>query len=158
MPMSTGLTSRLSDVAKRPDSAGTPAAGGSPGASSLDQAGLKLSARARGWVERLFPPALARYAAGFAVGIAATLAWQWYGDPARAAVAGWSPYLGWLAPAPAGASAERHKATSLALAAVRQSVDKLAAEISRQEAQAASDRTASERTASAAPSRRGSRH
>jgi len=49
------------------------------------------------------------------------------------AIAGWSPHLAWAAPAaaPAGPSPERLKATSLALAAARQSIDKLTAEISK---------------------------
>jgi hypothetical protein len=46
-----------------------------------------------------------------------------------------SPHLGWLAPAPGGASPERLKATTVALNAARQSLDKLANEISKLDAQ-----------------------
>jgi hypothetical protein len=69
----------------------------------------------------------------FVVGFAAGIAWQSYGGGIRKAIAGWSPHLAWVTPAaaPAGASAERVKATSLALAAVRQSIDKLSAEINK---------------------------
>ena len=79
----------------------------------------------------------------FLVGFAAGLAWQSYGDAARKAIAGWSPRLGWLAPAtaPGGTSP---KAMSLALATARQSLDKLATEISKVQAQ---DRDAPRRRA-----------
>jgi hypothetical protein len=80
-----------------------------------------------------------RYLLVFGAGIAAALAWQSWAVPVRATVAGWSPRLAWLAPGALsrGATADRVKATSLALAAVRQSVDKLATEVGRLEAQAA---------------------
>jgi len=39
-----------------------------------------------------------RFLVGVCVGVAATLAWQSYGDAARAMVAGTLPRLGWLAP------------------------------------------------------------
>jgi hypothetical protein len=67
----------------------------------------------------------------FLVGFAAGIAWQSYGGAARKTIARWSPHLAWVAPAPASSSGatERLKATSLALASVRQSVDKLASEI-----------------------------
>jgi hypothetical protein len=39
-----------------------------------------------------------RFLVGVCVGVAATLAWQSYGDAARAMVAGTLPQLGWLAP------------------------------------------------------------
>jgi hypothetical protein len=65
------------------------------------------------------------------------IAWQSYGGGVRKAIAGWSPRLAWLAPAPApsGGSAERFKAVSLALASARQSLDKLSTEINRLEVQ-----------------------
>jgi len=68
---------------------------------------------------------------------AAGIAWQSYGGGVRKAIAGWSPHLAWLAPAPApsGGSAERFKAVSLALASARQSLDKLSTEINRLEVQ-----------------------
>ena len=86
---------------------------------------------------------LIRFLIIFCIGVAATLAWQSYGDAAREMVASSSPQLGWLAPpalaqiapemvaptAPATASPDEQqlRAMSLALAAVRQSVDQLAA-------------------------------
>jgi len=72
----------------------------------------------------------------FVVGFAAGFAWQSYGGEVRKAIASWSPRLGWLAPsAPAGTSSDRLKATTLALATARQSLDKLATEISKLQAQ-----------------------
>jgi hypothetical protein len=69
----------------------------------------------------------------FVIGFAAGMAWQSYGGAARKTVASWSPRLAWVAPAaaPGSTSADRLKATSLALTAVRQSVDKLSAEITK---------------------------
>jgi hypothetical protein len=82
-----------------------------------------------------------RFLIAFCVGVAATLAWQSYGDAAREVVASKYPQLGWLAPEPAVAQTapdtivpagpspnqQELKAMSLALAAVRQRVDQLAA-------------------------------
>jgi hypothetical protein len=77
----------------------------------------------------------------FCVGVAATLAWQSYGDAAREMIASSYPQLGWLAPQAAIAQTapvtivpsitssdpRELKAMSLDLAAVRQRVDHLAA-------------------------------
>src|SRR6516165_10453803 len=41
---------------------------------------------------------LARFLIIFSAGVGATLAWQSYGDAARARIANSSPQLGWLAP------------------------------------------------------------
>jgi hypothetical protein len=89
--------------------------------------------------------ALARFLITLCIGVAATLAWQSYGDAAREMIASASPRLGWLAPqaapvartapdviapiAPAAPSPDQQQlnAMSLSLAAVRQSVDELAA-------------------------------
>jgi hypothetical protein len=91
------------------------------------------------------PLAIARFLITFCVGVAATLAWQSYGDAAREMIANSSPQLSWLAPqaasvgqsapdpiAPAasGASAadpQQLNAVSIDLDAVRQSVDRIAA-------------------------------
>jgi hypothetical protein len=76
----------------------------------------------------------------FCVGIAATLAWQAYGDTARAMIVSSYPQLGWLAPqsavaqtasntiAPPAASPdpEALKTISAGLAEVQQKVDDLA--------------------------------
>jgi hypothetical protein len=72
----------------------------------------------------------------FLIGFAAGIAWS-DGGAARRAIAGWSPYLAWLAPAPApgGTSADRFKAMSVALATARQSLDKLSTEMSKAQAQ-----------------------
>jgi len=92
-----------------------------------------LIATARSWLSRVVSLAFARFLMIFFVGFAAGLAWQSYGSAARKEIAGWSPHLAWVAPAaaPAGPSPERLKATSLALAAARQSIDKLTTEISK---------------------------
>jgi hypothetical protein len=54
----------------------------------------------------------------FCIGVAATLAWQSYGNAAREMIANSSPQLGWLVPS-ASASPERQ------LEAMRQRVDQL---------------------------------
>jgi hypothetical protein len=87
---------------------------------------------------------LARFVITLCIGVAATLAWQSYGDAARGMIASSSARLGWLAPqaapvvptdpaASAGPSPDLNqlKAISRDLAVVRQSVDKLTAEISK---------------------------
>jgi len=83
--------------------------------------------------------ALARFLITCCIGVAATLAWQSYGDAARAMIVSSYPHLAWLAPAaPAVQTAPAKPATpspdldelktiSRGLAAVRQSVDLLAA-------------------------------
>jgi hypothetical protein len=101
----------------------------------------KPSLRTRVWnlitrvplsVSRLVSFAFARVLMIFLIGFAAGIAWQSYGGAARKAVAGWSPHLSWLAPS---ASSERIRAMSLALAAARQNLDKVANEMSRLETQ-----------------------
>jgi hypothetical protein len=85
---------------------------------------------------------LARFLITFGIGIAATLAWQSYGDTGRQAIANLSPRLGWLAPPTAQAaqapaaniSLDQLVAISRGLAVVRQSVDKLAADVTRLQA------------------------
>jgi hypothetical protein len=88
--------------------------------------------------------ALARFLITFCIGVAATLAWLWYGDAAREMIARSSPQLSWLAPqdtpaqtapnriAPATSAApsadqQQLNAMSLNLASIRQSVNQLAA-------------------------------
>jgi hypothetical protein len=80
-----------------------------------------------------------RFVLSFAIGVAATLAWQSYGDTARQIIAGSYPQLGWLAPraaaaaegaaSPASTTDQEIKALTLGLAAMRQRVDQLAAQI-----------------------------
>jgi uncharacterized membrane protein len=84
---------------------------------------------------------LVRFLITFCLGVAATLAWQSYGNVAREMIANSSPVLGWLAPqaaslaqvapdqvTPAAPSLDLQqlKLMSLDLSAVRQSVDQLA--------------------------------
>ena len=82
--------------------------------------------------------ALARFLITLCIGVTGTLAWQSYGDAVREVIASASPQLGWLAPqaapapdviAPAAPSPDQQQlnAMSLGLAALRQSVDQLAA-------------------------------
>ena len=89
---------------------------------------------------------LVRFLITFCIGVAAPLAWQSFGDEARQMVANSSPVLGWLAPGvapvtqapsdqltatePATPSPDLQqlKSMSLDLAAMRQSVDQLAAQ------------------------------
>jgi hypothetical protein len=85
--------------------------------------------------------ALARFLLVFSIGVAATLTWQSYGNAARRIAAGLSG-VGWLAPRPAPtssvpfteASPDQLAALTRSLAGVRQSVDKLAADITRLQA------------------------
>jgi hypothetical protein len=78
----------------------------------------------------------------FCVGVCSTLAWQLYGDAARAKIAESSPQLGWLAPqpapvvpttsevvAPASAASPELKQLAFGLAALRQSVDLLTTQL-----------------------------
>jgi hypothetical protein len=75
--------------------------------------------------------AATRFAVTFGIGIAATLAWQPYGDAAREMIASTSPQLGWLAPQPASAAQEAlgpqpRDIGSVDLDAVRERVDRIA--------------------------------
>ena len=92
-----------------------------------------LVTKARLSLGRLVSLAFSRALIFFVVGFAAGIAWQSYGNDVRKTVAGWSPRLAWVAPAAtsAGTSRERLRATSSALTAVRQSLDKLATEVDR---------------------------
>jgi len=81
---------------------------------------------------------LSRFLITFCIGVAATLAWQSYGDSAREMIAGSSPQLSWLAPpaapvaeAPAAPSPDQEelKEIWLGLAGVRQRVDQIAAQL-----------------------------
>ena len=98
---------------------------------------------------RLASRALVGFLIAFCIGVAATLAWQSYGEVAREVIASSSPQLGWLAPqavlvaqtapdiiVPAAQAApapdqQRLAAMSLDLSAMRQSVDHLAASFER---------------------------
>jgi phosphotransferase system glucose/maltose/N-acetylglucosamine-specific IIC component len=101
----------------------------------------------RSWLGKLVSFVFTRAVLIFAIGFAVGMAWQAYGSDMRKAVAGWSPRLAWVAPTAATAenSRERLKATSLALAAVRQSVDKLATEVGRLQDQGGDDQRSGSR-------------
>jgi hypothetical protein len=91
----------------------------------------------------------------FCSGVAATLAWQLYGNAARAMIGNSSPQLGWLAPQPvvqtapvaqtapevvapiATASPDLQRLV-LGLSSVHQSIDQLAAQLAADQQQAAS--------------------
>ncbi len=127
--MNPNLTSAVSEFSK-----GRTERSNKPSLRTLVQ---NLIARIRLWLGKLVSFAFARVLMILIVGFAAGVAWQSYGGAARKAIASWSPHLGWLAPAavPGGTSPERLKATTLALAAARQSIDKLANEIGKLETQ-----------------------
>jgi|SRR5262245_38058423 len=70
---------------------------------------------------------LARFLIVFCTGVAATLAWQSYGNAAREMIANSSPQLGWLVPSTSSSPEQQLKAMSTDFATVRQRVDQLAA-------------------------------
>ena len=95
---------------------------------------------------------VARVLVIFGVGVCSTLAWQAYGDAARAMIARSSPQLGWLAPqptpvvpttseaaAPASAASSELQQLAFGLAALRQSVDLLTAQLAAGQQQMGSD-------------------
>jgi hypothetical protein len=96
--------------------------------------------------------ALARFLIIFSIGGGATLAWQSYGDAARAMLANSSAQLGWLAPvtaqtpadlvappAPETTASPDLQQFAAALTSVRQSVDQLAAQLAAGQRQVAED-------------------
>jgi hypothetical protein len=96
-----------------------------------------------------------RFLTMFCMGVAATLAWQSYGDAVREMVAGAYPQLGWLAPRAAAAQTTATTAFSRAvadprevqelsqnLAAMRQRVDQLAVQLAAGQDQMTRDITA----------------
>jgi hypothetical protein len=135
--MNPSLTSTLSEFSKKSEFSKSPLATEPSNKPPLHTTGLNLIMRVRLWLGKLVSFAFARVLMIFFVGFAAGIAWQSYGGAARKAIASWSPRLGWLAPAaaPGGTSPERLKTMSLALAAARQSLDKLATEIDKLPAQ-----------------------
>ena len=88
--------------------------------------------RVRSWLHRLVPFAFLRVLMIFLIGIVATLAWQSYGRAARGVIASW------LAPGPVAQAAPipfaDASAMSRSLAALRDGVDKLAADITKLQA------------------------
>jgi len=93
--------------------------------------------RVRSSLHRLVPFAFVRFLMIFFIGVVATLAWQSYGRAAREVIARWlAPRpVAQAAPAPfAGASSDDLLAMSRSLAALRDGVDKLAADITKLQA------------------------
>jgi hypothetical protein len=88
--------------------------------------------RVRLWRDKLLSLPYARVVMICVISFAAGVVWQSYSGGVRTAIASWSPYLGWLAPAGASASYDRIRAD---LVAARQSLEKLGNDISRLEAQ-----------------------
>jgi hypothetical protein len=131
MPMNSNLTSSLSEPSK--GRLATEPSNKPP----RHQTVRTLITTARLCLGKLISFAVARALMIFFIGFAAGIAWQSYSGAERKTIAGWSPYLAWVAPAaaPASPSADRFKAMSLALASTRQSLDKLAKEISKAQAQ-----------------------
>ena len=161
----SSLASAQPEFTKRSEFSKSLSASGASNEPPLHANERNLITRARwslGTLGKAVPLALVRYLIAFFIGVAAILAWQSYGSAAREAIARWSPLLGWLAPAAApvaqaapaafaGASPDQLKATALALAAARQSIDKLATEFGKL-AQGTPDKTSA-----SPPSRPGSR-
>jgi hypothetical protein len=144
--MNASLTSSLPDFAKKSEFSKGPLAAEPSDKSPPEPTARNLIAKARSRLRKLMPFAFIRFLMSFFIGVAVTLAWQSYAGAARTVIAGWSPYFGWLAPAaPAGGSSERLKAASIALAALRQNVDKLTTEMGKLQAQGTSEKTSSSR-------------
>jgi hypothetical protein len=138
---------------------GKPSATNSTEAIAISPTEPSSNAKTRGAVLKRNQPSLRRRAARsviiFCMGIAATLAWQSYGDAARDVIASSYPQLGWLAPqtaaavtapemispaAPASISDSGElKSLLINLAAVRQSVDRFAAQFVAGQQQIASE-------------------
>src|SRR5258705_10040256 len=95
--------------------------------------------RVRSSLGKLVPFAFVRFLMIFFIGVVATLACQSYGRAAREAIASWlarqAGPVAQAAPTPfAGASPDQLVAMSRSLAALRESVDKLAADITKLQA------------------------
>ena len=154
--MNPNLTSALSDFTKKSEFSKSGLAAELSSEPPLHPSELSWIRRARLRLGKLVPFAFVRFLTIFFIGVGATLAWQSYGTQMMAS---WSPHLGWLAPppVPAAASPEQLVAMSRGLAAMRQDVDKLAADITKLQAiqQGSLDRSsASSPSPAAAPTRK----
>ena len=103
---------------------------------SLRSLAQNLITRVRLWLDKLLSFRYARVAMIFVVGFAVGVIWHSYSNPVRTTIASWSPYLGWLAPPAASASASYDRIRA-DLVVARQSLDKLGGDLSRLEAQGA---------------------
>lgn len=93
--------------------------------------------RVRSWLHRIVPFGFLRFLMIFFIGVVATLAWQSYGRAARGLMASWlAPgHIVQDAPIPfAETSSDDLQAMSRSLAALRDSVDKLAADVAKLQA------------------------
>ena len=154
--MNPSLTSALSEFSKRSEFSKSGLAAELADEPPLHPSELNLIRRVRLWLGKLVPFAFVRFLMIFFVGVTATLAWQSYGGATRQAIARWSPRFAWLAPTPAATAHDQIIAISRDLAVVRQSVDKLAADLTKLQAprQGAPDKTASPPPPAAAPVRK----
>ena len=143
--MNPSLTSTLSEFTKKSEFSKSGLAAELSDEPPVHPSELSRIVRVRLWLGRLVPFAFVRFLIFFFIGVTATLAWQSYGGAARETIASWSPHFAWVAPpaTPAGASTEQIAAISRDLAVVRQSVDKLAADVTKLQApqQGVLDRT-----------------
>ena len=71
-------------------------------------------------------PSLTGFLITFCIGVAATLGWQSYGDPAREMIASSYPQLGWVAPQLSSVPPDQQQLNAMSLDAVRQSIDRIA--------------------------------
>jgi hypothetical protein len=129
--MNSGLTSSLSE---RSELSKNPLRDGSSREWGLHASVWNLITKARLWFGNGVSLVFARSLIMFLFGVVATLAWQSYGGAVRNTIAGWSPHLAWLAPTTVSTGTSTEQSTALALAGVKQSVDKLTAEISKLQA------------------------
>jgi len=136
VPMTPSLTSTLSEFTKKSEFSKSGWAAELSSEPPLHPSELNRIKRTRLWLGKLVPFAFIRFLVIFFVGVTATLAWQSYGGPAREVMVSWSPHLAWLAPPVTltGASSDQVVAMSRDLAVLRQSVDKLAADITKLQA------------------------
>src|SRR5262245_19275665 len=133
MLMSPSLTSALSEFSKKSEFSKSGLAVEVSNEPLLHPSDLNGIARPRCGSDKLIPFAFVRFLMIFFIGVTATLIWQSYGGVARETMASWSPRLAWLAPpaVPTGVSPDQIAAISRDLAVVRQSVDKLAADVTK---------------------------
>src|SRR5262245_49352205 len=150
-PATPSLADALGATPTMPDASGASKKGASPFDTLASEFSADLSIRPsrdaiiqRPSLGKRASRGLARFLIIFSIGIGATMAWQSYGDTARAMLANSSPQLGWLAPQtaplaqtapdmvvpPAADTASSDlQQLKAALASMRESVDQLAAQV-----------------------------
>ena len=143
-PMNSTFSQTQSEFATHLEAAG-------PAANAMRPSSLNAIIKRPSLVTRALR-GLARFLVVFCLGVATTLAWQLYGDTARAVIANSSPQLGWFAPhtapvvpstpdvaPPATAASPELQQLVIGLAFVRQSIDQLAAQSAANQRQMADD-------------------